>query len=232
MTNPNPHNEQNERKPRKKNDFPRALSTQNIFDKKYKHVLEFQNPLFERAFGPVQRKGMLLIYGPEKNGKTWLALQLAKDLAATEKVAYISAEEGADMSFKLAIKRAGITTGTKIAWEEYIPIETIVEKYSKPRTADVIFIDNLSVYNDEITSRNIKRFVDQFPNKLFIPIAHFDRGVPQPASARQAKKFARAYVEVKGATAFVVSRFAPQGGVISINDDLSEMYWGDSIQES
>jgi hypothetical protein len=187
--------------------------------------------VFSASIGPAERKGFWLIYGEEKNGKTWLSLRLAKDLAACEKVSYISAEEGTDDSFVQACKRAGITRADKILIDEYLPFEDIVAKFKKPRTSNIIFIDNLTRYVGDVKSKDILYLMNELPHKLFVFIAHEDRNKPYPASARQAMKFAKVYINVKGLKAFVVSRFASQQGEIVINEELSAMYWGAEQEE-
>jgi len=204
----------------------RSLTVKNLYDKRTGETVEFQNTILERAIGKAEKKGIWLVYGYEKNGKTWFVLTLARDLAASGKVAYISAEEGTDESFKGACRRAGITLDTRITFDEYISIDEIIEKFSKPRQPDIIFIDNLVVYQDELSGLGIRRLSEALPNKLIICVAHEERKEPYPAAARMAKKLAKVYVHVKGLKAFVVSRFAPQGGEITISEDLSEMYWG------
>lgn len=209
--------------------IPRSLTTRNVFDKKSFRRVEFTNPILSEAIGPAEARGVWLVYGAEKNGKTWFVLTLARDLAATEKkkIAYISAEEGLEDSFQAAMDRAGITVETRILWDEYIGVSEIIEKFSRPRTPDIIFIDNLLVYKDELSGLNIRRqLTDLLPNKLFIFVAHEERKQPYPAAAQMAKKLAKVYVRVVGLKAFVVSRYAKAQGEIVINDELSEMYWG------
>jgi len=206
----------------------KGLTAKNLFDKRpYKRV-ELQNPYFRQSIGAAEERGIWLIYGPEKNGKTWLTLQLADDLSTSSirKLAYISAEEGTDDSFREACNRAGITTGTRITFYPYMPVDEIVEMFSKPRTSDIIFIDNLLVYQDELKGLALRRLSEALPNKLLVCVAHEERKKPYPASAQTAKKLAKVIINVKGLKAFIVSRFAPQGGEIIINDDMSEMYWG------
>jgi len=204
----------------------RSLTTKNLFDKRTGAVVSFQSPLFERAIGPAEKKGLWLIYGYEKNGKTWFTLQLARDLASLEKVAYISAEEGTDKSFVDACHRAGITRDTKITFDEYMPVDDLVEKFSKPRQPDIIFLDNLVVYSDELKGLALRKLSEALPNKLIVCVGHEERKFPYPAAAKMASKLAKVICHVQGLKATVVSRFAPQGGEIIIHDDLSEMYWG------
>jgi hypothetical protein len=204
----------------------RSLTARNLFEKRTGTTVSFDSELLTKAIGKAERKGCWLIYGPEKNGKTWFTLKLVKELAYFEKVAYISAEEGTDLSFIKACERAGITAADKILFDEYLSVEEIKEKFSKPKTPNILVIDNLTIYRDEFKSVGIRDLINAFPTKLIIFVAHEDRKEPYPACAKMASKMAKVIINVKGLRAFVVSRFS-EGGSIEINDEMSEMYWGD-----
>lgn len=134
----------------KKRTQPRSLTAANVLQKKRGRTVKLQNPILRQLIGEAEAKGYWLIYGLEKNGKTWFTLQLAKDISLSEKVAYISAEEGVDDSFKQACLRANITASDKIVFDEYLSVDDIVEKFSKPKTPNIIIIDNLTMYADDL----------------------------------------------------------------------------------
>jgi len=200
----------------------RSKTTRNVFDKKDGVKLKIINPALRKVIGDAERCGAWLIYGSEKQGKTQLALRIAKDLSLNDRVMYISAEEGLDYSFRANMKRAGILSGDKILWDEYIPFDELIERFKKPRTANIIIIDNLTVYEDEISKKILKQKIDELANKLIIFIAHEDRGVPFNAVARMAAKWAKVTIRVKGLTGFVISRYPNGGGIISIDGETSE----------
>lgn len=207
----------------------RSLSTQNLFDKKPRRLLRLQNDVLSEAIGQAERKGCWLLYGAEKNGKTWLAGFLTKDLAKSERVWYISAEEGTDESFRQGMRRAGVTTGTKVQWDEYLPLEEIISELAKgsKKRVGVVIIDNLTMYGDEITPALLKkRLIDAFPDKLFILLAHEERKEPYGALARMAKKMAKVILHVKGLKTFIISRHAA-GGELIINEEKSALFWGE-----
>jgi len=204
----------------------RSLTARNLFEKRIGKTVSFDSELLTKAIGEAEMKGCWLIYGPEKNGKTWFTLQLVKAMAYFEKVAYISAEEGTDLSFRRACERAGITAADRILFDEYLSVEEIKEKFSKPKTPNVLVIDNLTIYRDEFKSVGIRDLINAFPTKLIIFVAHEDRNEPYPACAKMASKMAKVIINVKGLRAFVVSRFS-EGGSIEINEEMSEMYWGE-----
>lgn len=210
----------------KKTRQPRSLTAANVLQKKRGRIVNFGNPLLRQLIGDAEAKGYWLIYGLEKNGKTWFTLQLAKDISLSEKVAYISAEEGVDDSFRQACLRANVTASDKIVFDEYLSVNDIVEKFSKPKAPNIIIVDNLTMYADELKSSRLKKdLLDRLPNKLIILIAHEDRKKPYPAVAQMARKLSKVIVNVVGLRAFVVSRFS-QGGYVDIEEHNSELYWG------
>ena len=204
----------------------RSLTARNLLDKRTGKTVVFDNPLFTESIGEAEMKGCWLIYGSEKNGKTWFTLQMARSLARFERVAYISAEEGTDLSFRMACERANITSGDNILFDEYLSVEEITRKFSRPKTPNILVIDNLTIYPDEFKYFGIRDLLNALPNKLIIFVSHEERKEPSPACAKMAKKLAKVVVNVKGLRAFIVSRFA-EGGSIEINEEMSEMYWGE-----
>lgn len=209
----------------------RSLTTKNLFDKKPGNQVQFASEAFRELIGAdTELKGLWLVYGPEKNGKTWLSLRLAKDLAVNQKLTYISAEEGTDLSFKLACKRAGITCADKILFNEYIPVPELIDKFQKAKSSQIIILDNLLIYKDDFRYLKLIDFLNQLPNKLIICVAHEERKEPYPSIARQAKKLCKAYIHVLGLRAFVVSRYS-KGGHIDIDMEKAELYWGNDSSE-
>ena len=206
----------------------RSLTTKNLFDKKTGKTVQLSNPKLIELIGNAEAKGGWLIYGPEKNGKTWLSLQIARDLSKREKVAYISAEEGTDDSFKEACKRAGITKADRILFDAYMPLEDLILKFKKPKTPNLIFIDNLTIYADEFKNIRFLELLKALPNKLIVSVAHEDRNEPSPAAAKMAKKLCKVIINVKGLRAFVTSRFS-KGGEMDIDPEKAELYWGNTI---
>jgi predicted ATP-dependent serine protease len=206
----------------------RSMTTKNLFEKKGGKPIQFYNEILKMVIGAATLMGCWLIYGAEKNGKTWLALWLAKQLACFERVHYISAEEGLGDSFKEAVRRAGITTADDILWDEYLPMEEIIKKFKRQRSANIIIIDNLTMYSDEMKPSELKtKLLNELSNKLVIFISHEERNQPYPAIARHAKKLANVILHIQGLKAFVTSRFSA-GGELVIDEEKSEIYWGET----
>ena len=207
----------------------RAMTTRNVYDKKPGKPVVCNDAAILRTLGDnASCGGMWLISGKEKNGKTSFALMLAKSLASNHKVVYVSAEEETDDSFVAAMRRAGITVSDRIKWEEYLPFESIIEQYSKVRTADFIFIDNLTAYTDEVRRADILKVKKSFPaGKTLVFVAHEEGNRPDPESALAVSKFAKIKFRVVSMNVMVTSRYANGGGNIVIDEDRKALFFGE-----
>lgn len=209
----------------------RGLTTKNVFDKKEGTLLQL-NAQWSEVVGNVTLGGCWLVYGKEKNGKTLLALKLAKMLSAAHRVLYISAEEGLEDAFRISMRRAGIQVSDKILWIEYVSIADLKAKLKKQRSAQVVIVDNLTIYADEFKTIQMKKeLLDKFPGKLFIFVAHEERNAPYTAAGTLAKKLAKVIFHVVGFKAQITSRFS-SGGEIAFEEENSEKIWGYTTPEN
>lgn len=202
----------------------RALSVSNIYAKEYK-TFPFTG-IYKEIFGEPSTNGIWLIYGKEKNGKTWGTLILANEISKmTNKVHYISAEEGTDLEFKNALKRAKIDAKNKrLQFTEYETMDELYNRLKKQRAPKVIVLDNLTIYNDELKGTGIKALLQSFPNTLFICVAHEERNKPYTASATMASKLAKVLIRVQGLQLNVFGRVP--GGVLNIDENKAILYHG------
>jgi hypothetical protein len=204
----------------------RSLSIRNLYDKKFQQ-LAFDG-LYLQAIGNPESNGIWIIWGKEKNGKTWWALKLADYLSKQTKVLYISAEEGTGMDFVDACKRAGLHTGNKnLKFEEYLSINELTEKLKSRKSAKVIFLDNCTVYADELRAAMLRQLTKNYPDKLFILVAHEEKREPYTALAKLARKLAKIIMHVQGLATHVSGRCP--GGIISIDEQKATLYWGTEI---
>lgn len=203
--------------------YPRSLTTRNLLETKDGPALKVTDPELKAVIGDAERSNCWIIYGNQKHGKTSLALRIAKDLALHERVVYVSAEEGTRKTFRAAVKRAGILMGDKIKWDLYLPFDELIEKYKQPRAANVIIVDNMTIYESEIDKKTIMSKIGELGNKLIIFIAHEDRGNPSTPAARLVEKMSDLTIKVKGLIGFVTSRYPGGGsGTIAIDEDVKE----------
>ena len=204
----------------------RALTLRNLYDKKFK-TLAFTAD-WQKAFGNPEHNGIWLIFGKDKNGKTTMALKLVEILSVADRVLYVSAEEGFAKAFRDTCKRVGLDAGNKrIHFVEYLPIEELEERLKTRKCPRILFIDNLSIYMDELKGKKLIELSRRYPQKLFIYLAHEERNEPYGSAARMAKKWAKIIVHVKGLSAFISGRCP--GGVMTIDEAKAKIYWGNSI---
>ena len=145
----------------------RSLTVKNLYDKKFKQF-DF-NGLYKEAMGTPESCGIWLVYGAEKNGKTWWSLKLADYLSGFTKVLYISAEEGTGKDFVAACRRAQLQPDNRqLFFEEYMPLDDLRIKIKSRKSAKVILMDNATVYNDELRAATFRQLRHEFPEKLFI----------------------------------------------------------------
>jgi hypothetical protein len=204
----------------------RLLTVKNIYDKKHE-TFELSEP-WSTVLGEIEKNGLWLIWGAEKNGKTWLALQLANYLSTIQQILYISAEEGVGHAFVESCKRAKIESKNKmLKMSEYLTIDELREKLDKRRSADIVFIDNITVYNDELKNGQMRKLLNDYSSKLFIFLAHEDRGEPYTATAKLARRLAKVIVHVRGLACTFAGRIP--GGVLTINEEKAKLFYDNNI---
>lgn len=205
----------------------KTLSSTNLYDQNF-NVFEFDG-VYRDVFGTPTTGGCWLIYGKEKNGKTWAALLLANMLRRFKKSLYISGEEGTDRDFVEACKRAQIPPRCKGL--NFLPYQTmgeIQERLKNHRVRPgIIFIDNATVYADVMKPKDFQKLLTDYPNVLFIMLAHEERGEPATALARYVKKMAKRIIRVKGLACEVSGR--GPGGTLVIDPEKSALFHGNKI---
>lgn len=208
----------------------RTLSVKNIYAQSFT-TLDMGSE-YKEAFGEPSDTGTWLIFGKEKNGKSTFALQLAKYLSTQKKTLYVSAEEGVELEFRRAMDRAGLDeTDRNLNFIDYEPLEELRERLAKKKSARVVFIDNITIYNDELKGGELRRLQRDFPGKLFVFIAHEDDtgGTPATSSGKLCKKLAKIICHVEGLAAQISGRCP--GGSIAINERHAKLYHGNDIDE-
>lgn len=185
--------------------------------------------IYKQAMGLPETSGAWIIWGAEKNGKSWFALKVADYLSSFTKVLYISAEEGIGKDFVEACHRAKLQAdNTNLMFKEYIPLDDLTTELNKRKSAKVIILDNCTIYADELKAAALRQLLQSFPDKLFIFVAHEEKKQPYTATAKLAKKLAKIIMHVQGLTAHISGRCP--GGVITIDETKAALYWGSDIQ--
>lgn len=185
------------------------------------------NGEYADLFGSPESCGTWLIYGAEKQGKTWAALLLAKYLSEYSHVLYVSAEEGFSINFIKSIKRAGISHQNRRIYvvDGSETLESILSAKLGPRKKTrIVFIDNITFYKDELKGNKIQRLQREYPDVLFIYLAHEENGQLYGATARMCKRFSKIIIRVEGLQAHISGRCP--GGTFNIDDTKAQLYWG------
>lgn len=205
----------------------RAYTVSNILNRKMK-ILTLTG-IWLTIFGNPERTGKVwIIYGEEKQGKTWFAMLLAQFLSTLEPVLYISAEEGLGLTFQEVIVRANFDPkNKKFKAYGYVPLADLKATLKKRYAPKLVFIDNVTFYSDELKNGGLQELLKENPDKLFIFLAHEDRGEPYTATAKMIKRLADRIVRVQGLVATVGGRTT--GGQFCIDQEKAMILHGSDI---
>lgn len=200
----------------------RLKTIKNVLDKKF-DVLELDG-IWGDVLGKVESNGYWLIAGEEKMGKTTLSVLLADYLSQYRKVLYVMAEQGIDLDFQTLLNRVSLSVKRPVKFLEYTPIDELSAALKRRGQPDIIFIDNVTVYVEELRAERIRTLIREHPTKLFIFLAHIEDGKIYTAAARLIKKLAKRIIQVEGNRATVDGR--TDGGCVIIDQDKAQLYHG------
>ncbi len=176
----------------------------NDLKKRQFNTFDFRHQFLD-SFGTPERNGVWLIWGHSGNGKTRLALQLAKYLATFTKVYYNTREEGARLSFYHALQDVGMeAVGNNFQFQNET-YEQMTARISRKRSAKVVFIDSL-----QYLRINIKQYIElkqSHPDKLFVITSHATNSEPKGSVANSIMYDADIKVFVKDFVGNIRSRF-------------------------
>lgn len=184
----------------------RTYTIKNVLERKPK-ILPLDG-VWKEMLGEPERSGkMWLIYGREKQGKTWFAMLLFQFLARSESVLYISAEEGLGKSIQDVILRANIDVANKKhKMKDKVPFEEIKAYLQKRYAPKIVIIDNVTVYQEDLRAKALDQLISENKDKLFIFVAHEERGEPYTAPAKRISKLADRIIRVEGLMATIGGR--------------------------
>lgn len=188
--------------------------------------------IWRELIGEPEYGGFWIIYGNEKNGKTSFALMLADYLSTIQRTLYLSAEEGKRKTFTDACLRAGITEENKsLLVNEYQSISWLKNELKKRTTYWFVFIDNITVYVNELKENVLFDLMKDYPRTTFIFLAHEDKGDVYTPIGKDCARLATVIVRVVGKTAFISGRGVP-GGHVVIDEEKAALIHGDEINQS
>lgn len=203
----------------------RAISVEQMYSMKFP-IMKFEG-VFKASFGQPQLGSSWIIFGNSSNGKTSLAMQLAKYLTNFGKVIYNSYEEGASMSFQNTIMRNQMRdVSKKFTILDGEPLDHLTIRLKRKRSPNIIIID--SVQHSKITKDQYKLIKSTFPNKLFIYISHARGKSPKGEIADFIRYDSDLKIRVEGFRAFVDGRLnESEGKFFDIYPEKSTNYWNE-----
>jgi uridine kinase len=159
----------------------RAISVDEITKKKFIDIPISDQ--FKSLLGSPSLGGSWIIWGSSGNGKTSLALQLAKELSRYFKVEYLSNEEGFSKSLQSAIvsNRMHECRNGYFKILEPMSMDDLRVRLSRKRGAKITFID--SAQYTFMTKAEYFKLKTDFPDHLFIWISHAKGKEPAGALA-------------------------------------------------
>lgn len=165
---------------------------------------------WEALFGKPAKKGAWIVWGRSFSGKTSFCIRLARCFAGLgHRVAYLSLEEGAEESMRLAWERENMTTenGRLSLWAE-MTLEEFKEELRRQRSPRIVIIDSLQYLG--INYAGYKALREEFRNKLFVFISHAtEQKEPMGTTAVKIKYDAGVKILIDG---FVATAFSRYGG--------------------
>lgn len=183
----------------------KAISNKNVIDAHFE-VADFSGKWLD-SFGKPELRGAWTIYGGSGCGKTTFALELCKYLSSFCRVAYDTLEQGLSLSFQTAWKRVNMTeAGAQVVVLDKESIADLRERLSKRKSPDVVIIDSITCLVG-FTKRDFVSLLHDFPNKLFIFLAHEKNGKPDPAIAETVRRLSEVKIHVEGYTAYFTTRY-------------------------
>lgn len=199
----------------------RAYSIRNVLDAKFE-TLAFDGEWL-RAVGRPELGGSWMIYGAPKNGKTSLAMKLAKYLTRFCRVAYDSVEEGLSLSMQNCVERtfAGEVSRRFVLLNKE-GVEELTERLSRRCSPEVVVVDSVQFLG--LRWEEYKGLKERFPHKLFIYVSHVDGNQPEGRVAKKMWRDADVAIRVEGFRGFPVGRY--QGGEpIDVDAERAAAYW-------
>lgn len=208
----------------------RLLNPRNVYDTKSEKLIGLTAHLYD-VLGTPDAAGIWLVYGKEKHGKTLCSLMLANALSDIKKVLYISAEEGMSQHFQESMKRAGIeVTQKNLFFSDYLTIKQlriILRRHTAPK---IVVLDNVTAMLAELRRDMADKLCKEFPNVLFIYVAHMVKNEPYTAIAKRIKIWAKAIFLIEGLKALVSGRV--KGGEFNLIEAKAQLYHGQDLKSN
>ena len=183
--------------------------------------------IWQQHIGTPELTGSWIIWGDSFQGKTTYALEMAKELSKHGPVDFNCLEEGESYSNQLKWEKAGIfdlPTDRKIQLLHKMQLNELSQRLNKRRSAKFVFINTIQ-YLMYLKFAQYQKFIEQYPDKIFIWIAKGDNKLPLGKVANDVRFDSHVKIRVEGYRAFAQSRY---GGTspYDIWPEKASQYWG------
>lgn len=202
----------------------RAWSVKNVLDAKF-DGMSFDGE-YRRVFGRPVRTGSWTIHGHSGSGKTTGFYQLVNYLSKFERVLVNELEEkGLSATVQTTYKRIEMD-GSNVSLV-YENMEQLTARLRQHKSPNIVFINSIK-YTRLRNFNQYQKFVDQFPNKLFIWIGHAKGKEIKGALAEDIYYDAHVKIYVEGFRMFVNSRYSEHAeSTMDIWPEGAARYWGE-----
>jgi hypothetical protein len=190
-------------------EIKRALTVQNILDKKY-DLFDFEDEWLD-AFDRPEKTGVWFIWGNSGNGKTSFVLQLIKCLSKFENILFNSREEGTTHTLRKSFDNFGMKEVKQKLLVVNENMEKLTVRLKQKKSPKIVIIDSFQY--TQMSYKDYLAFKEQFPNKLIIFISHADGKMPSGRSAKSVMYDASLKIWVEGYTAFSKGRYIGTTGL-------------------
>ena len=202
----------------------RAYNVNDLLNKKFE-LMPFTGP-WRKSFGKPCKQFSMMIMGPSGEGKTELAIKLAKYLAGFGKVAFNSIEQGFSHTLKMAVERNHLQeVADSFLILDKEDLTDLTKRLRKQRSPDFLVIDSIQYLR--ATKDEYFEFKNEFyPKKGIIYISHQDGNDPKGALARDVWFDVDIHVRVEGFKAFPSKRLNGGGKPYVIDAERAAKYHG------
>ncbi len=204
----------------------RAYTPDEILSKKFK-LLPFEGE-WQRSLGRPEKGFTCMIWGPSSNGKSSFGMQFAKYLTNFGRVAYDALEEGYSHTTQMNFERnfMGTTTGKMLLLDRE-PFPVIMERMSKHKSPDFLFIDSLQYLRIKGWQYNELKLLMYKKKKGLILISQAKGKEPKGALADDVRYDVDLKLRVEGYKVFPGGRLNGGGEPFVIWHEGAAKYWGE-----
>jgi len=200
----------------------RALTVQNVLDKKYK-LFDFEGEWHD-AFSKPEKSGVWFIWGNSGNGKTTFVLELIKCLAKFDRIVLNSLEEGTSHTLQKSFLNLGMKdVKDKLLIVQESPTQ-LLERMRARKSPGIVIIDSFQYFG--LSYKQYLEFKESLRGKTIVFISHAEGKSPAGRAAQSVAYDATLKIWVEGYKAISKGRYLGPTGEYIIWPEKAAIYWG------